>query len=260
LRRGAILTATAVAVAGCGGGSDESSTAPPPKPKESIHAFAGRLATAVEAGRRGDCRDLKALSRGGTMQLNCDPRARRAFAGFRVTGAATYGSGGIVEFVDAETQHPRLPEGVTVSPRGARGVYTVALDPRGRWAFTGPVSPLLPGPTIGTRAASRTAPAAAVRRFAFAVRRSDCARFYGVTFTPGLDQQRACATVLGRYAALSKELRDGPRPRILPLGGNGTFTFFGLRTGDRYRTVVVLRAGTPGQQPYLVMAAFRGPS
>jgi hypothetical protein len=255
VRRGAALAIGAAALAGCGGGSSEGGQ---PQPEESIHAFAGRLASAIEAGRRGDCRQLRELSGTGAMQLNCDSRAKRAFAGFRVTGAARYGSGGVVEFVDAETKDPRLPPGTTVSARGARGVYTVAVDPRGRWAFTGPVSPLLPGPTIGTRpagAAARTA----VSRFLAAVERSDCARFYRVTFTPGLDQQRACATVLGDYAPLAKQLEDGPDPRVLTLGGNGTFTFFGLRTGDRYRTLVVLRTAAAGVQPYLVMAAFRGP-
>jgi hypothetical protein len=244
LRRGAILAAVA-ALAGCGGGSEESSA---PPPKESIHAFAGRLASAVEAGRQGKCDELKALSRTGAMQLNCSGRARKAFAGFRVTAAARYGSGGIVEFVDAETEAPK------------RGVYTVALDPRGRWAFTGPVSPLLPGPTIGTKPGSLVGPRRAVREFVVAVKRSDCALFYRVTFTPGLGRQQACATILGDYAPLAKQLKDGPDPRVLRLGGTGTFTFFGLRTGDEYRTVVVLKTAPSEAQPYLVMRAFRGPS
>ncbi|MFL5781889.1 MAG: hypothetical protein ACJ760_11295 [Thermoleophilaceae bacterium] len=257
MRRGALLAVTAAVVTGCGGGSDQSSSAPPPEPGESIHAFAGRLASAIEAGQRGQCGQLRELSRGGAMRLNCDAPARRAFAGFKVTGAQRYGSGGAIEFVDSETKDPKLPPGTVVSPRGARGVYTVAVGPRGRWAFTGPVSPLLPGPTIGTRPGSAAAARAAVQRFATAVRRSDCARFYKVTFTPGLDQQQACATTLGQYAPLAKQLKDGPEPRILPLGGNATFTFFGLRTGEQYRTLALIK--TPGQ-PYLVMAAFPGPS
>jgi hypothetical protein len=258
LRRGAILAATAVAVAGCGGGSDNL-TAGPPGPEESIHAFAGRFASAVEVGRQGKCDALQALSRTGAMQLNCGSRARRAFAGFRVTAAARYGTGGVVEFVDAETKAPKLAAGTTVSRAGARGVYTVALDSRGHWAFTGPVSPLLPGPTIGTRPGSRAGPARAVRQFVTAVKRSDCALFYRVTFTPGLDQSEACATTLGDYASLAKQLKDGDS-RVLPLGGNGTFTFYGLRTEGDYRTVVVLKTAGGEAQPYLVMRAFRGPS
>jgi hypothetical protein len=257
LRRGAILAAAAAVATGCGGGSDQSSSAPPPGPEESIHAFAGRLASAIEAGQRDECAQLRELSRAGGMRLNCDSRAKKAFAGFRVTGAQRYESGGVIEFEDAETKNPELPPGTVVSPRGARGVYTVALDPHGRWAFTGPVSPLLPAPTIGTRPASPAGPRAAVRRFVTAVKRSDCALFYKVTFTPGLDQQQACATVLGDYAPLAKQLKEGPDPRILPLGGNATFAFFGLRTGEQYRTLVLIK--TAGQ-PHLVMAAFPGPS
>jgi hypothetical protein len=194
------------------------------------------------------------------MQLNCDRRAKTAFAGFKVTATATYGSGGIVEFVDAETARPKLPPGATESADGARGVYTVAIDPRGRWAFTGPVAAVLPGPTIGTKGAGLAGPNKAAREFIAAVKRSDCALFYKVTFTPGLEQQEACATTLGGYAPLAKQLKDGPEPRVRPLGGNGTFTFLGLRTGDQYRTLVVLRT-TPGErQPYLVMGALKGPS
>src|SRR5919205_226673 len=48
-----IIAFAAAALAGCGG--SESSDAPAPEPDESIHAFAGRLASAIEAGRAGDC-------------------------------------------------------------------------------------------------------------------------------------------------------------------------------------------------------------
>jgi hypothetical protein len=265
LRAGAALTAVAVVLAGCGGdggGLDKTVDAgPPPEPEESISAFAGRLASAIEAGRQGDCKELKALSKSGAMQLNCDRRARKAFAGFKVTDTATYGTGGVVEFVDAETKDPKLAAGVTTSAEGARGVYTVAIDPRGRWSFTGPVSPVLPGPTIGTKPASIAGPARAARDFAAAVERSDCALFYKVTLTPGLDQQKACGTILGDYAPLAKELKeqdDDAKPRAL--GGNATFTFFALRTGQQYRTLVVFKNAPGEEQPYLVMGAFKGPS
>jgi hypothetical protein len=254
LRGGAALAGVAVVLAGCGGGGGLDKTVsagPPPEPEESISAFAGRLASAVEAGRQGKCRELKALS----VQLNCNPRARRAFAGFKVTGTATYGTGGVVEFVNAET---RDPKGVTPSARGARGVYTVALDPRGRWAFTGSVLPVLPGPTIGTRPAGVAGARRAARQFVTAVRRSDCSLFYRVTFTPGQERQQACAIGLGEYAPLAQQLRDHSDASPRPLGGNAVFAFFGLWTGDQYRTVVVFRSAP--SEPYLVMGALKGPS
>ena len=252
MRGGAVLAAlaVAVAVAACGdddvdgGGLDKTvSAGPPPEPEESISAFAGRLASAVEAGRQGKCRELKALS----VQLNCNSRARKAFAGFKVTGTATYGTGGVVEFVNAETKDPK-----------ARGVYTVALDPRGRWAFTGTVLPVLPAPTVGTKPAGVAGARRAARQFVTAVRRSDCSLFYRVTFTPGQEREQACAIGLGEYAPLAQQLRDHSDASPRPLGGNAVFSFFGLRTGDQYRTIVVFRSAP--SEPYLVMGALRGPS
>jgi hypothetical protein len=84
--------------------------------------------------------------------------------------------------------------------------------------------------------------------------------FYKVTFTPGLDQKQACATTLGQYAPLARQLKDHTDAKPRRLGGNGTFTFYGLRTGGRYRTVVVLKTAPSEAQPYLVMRAFSGPS
>ncbi|HKP88448.1 MAG TPA: hypothetical protein VJT75_00590 [Thermoleophilaceae bacterium] len=267
MRAGAVLAAVAfvLGLAGCGGdggGFEKTVDAgPPPEPEESISAFAGRLASAVEAGEQGNCRELQTLSRTGAMRLNCNARAKRAFAGFKVTATARYGTGGIVEFEDAETKRPELPGGQRPSPEGARGVYTVAVDRRGRFAFTGPISPILPGPTIGTSARDTAGPARAVRHFLEAVKRSDCAGFYAVTFTPGLEREEACASKLGAYAPLAEQLEEGDvEPKLERLGGTADFTFFGLRTGDGYRTVVVLRTAPGEPQPYLVMGTLKGPS
>jgi hypothetical protein len=263
LTRGAVLlTAAAAALAGCGGGSSDSgSHAPPPKPKESIHAFAGRLSSAIEAGRQGSCGELRELSKTSAMRLNCNARARRAFAGFRVTAAAAYGTGGIVEFIDAETKYPQLAPGQKPSRAGVRGIYTVALDPDGKYAFTGPVSPILPGPTIGTRAASAAGADAVARQFVDAVRRRDCALFYRVALTPGKLQAAACAGTLRRdYAAVTGALKKHPEARAVRQGGTADLTFYGLRTGGDYRTLVILKNAPGERQPYLAMGTLKGPS
>ena len=263
MTRGAFAAvAAAAAIGGCGGGSEESeSDAPPPKPKESISAFAGRLASAIEAGEQGKCASLRALSEKGGLQLPCGDEARTAFRGFKVTATATYGTGGVVEFVGAETEDPELPPGVEESEDGARGIYTVAVDPSGHYAFTGPFAPILPGPTVGTRAASFAGADAAAREFVDAVRRRDCRNFYRVTLTPGLEQEAACSRTLGGdYAPLTKQLRKHEKATVVRSGGTAHVAFYGLRTGDEYRTLVVLRNAPGEEQPYLVMGAFRGPS
>ena len=193
--------------------------------------------------------------------MPCGRAMRAPFAGFKVTDTATFGTGGLVEFEDSETRHAKLPAGLEPSPSGPRGIYTVAIDPGGRYAFTGPISPILPGPTIGTRPASFAGPDRAAHQFLLALRRTECGLFYRVTLTPGLGRSAACARGLGhQYAPLAKQLKDDAGAKPVRFGGTRDLTFYGLRTGGQYRTLIVLK-NLPGQaQPYLVMGAFRGPS
>jgi hypothetical protein len=195
------------------------------------------------------------------MTLPCGGDAQAAFKGFKVTGTATYGTGAIVEFVDAETKDPKLPPGTTEAKEGARGIYTVAIDPAGRYGFTGPISPILPGPTIGTRATSFAGADSAASEFVDAVRRRDCRNFYRVTLTPDLEPAAACSTTLARdYAPLTKQLKEHEDAKPVRAGGTHDLTFYGLRTGAEYRTLVVLTNAPGERQPYLVMGTFKGPS
>ena len=265
MSRGAALAVAAAAllVAGCGGGSsDEDATGgPPPKPKESIQAFAGRLATAVEADRAGNCKAIEELTARGAKPIPCGGRTKQLFEGFDVTGSVAFGSGGIVEFDDAEVQQADLPPGTTRAKEGARGVYPVALDAKGNWTLAAAFTPILPAPTVGRRPASFAGFDRAARQFVDSVRRKDCALFYTVTLTPGLKLDAACSSELnGTYAPLTAQLKKHEDARPVRLGGTDQLAFYALRTGGEYRTLAVMRNAPREQQPYLALGTLRGPS
>jgi hypothetical protein len=113
VRRLLLLPLLVAAVAsGCGGDSDDKPKTP--KAKETIQAFQARLSTAVAAIQQGSCETVAAFNAKAGFQLPCEAKTKKLFAGFKVTGAKTYGSGGVVEFQDAET-------------KGKTGIYTDAI-------------------------------------------------------------------------------------------------------------------------------------
>lgn len=256
----AYLLVLAAALTGCGGGSTSSSSSAPPKPKESIQQFATRLTSAVQQARAGQCGPIEKIGQASSIQLPCGGKTKQTFAGFKVTQSAAYGTGGVVEFTDAEVAKGKLPPGLKPTPQGKRGIYTVAIGPDGRYDLMGPFSPILPGPTIGTKEASPAAFDTVARQFVQSVRTKDCALFYKVTLTPGLKRATACSTVLNNdYGALTQLLRASKSAKPVPMGGNAWFAFYGLRTGSEYRTLGVIK-NTPGQsQPYLSLGTFKGP-
>ena len=236
-------------------------TSTPPKPKESINDFTKRLSAAVAGIERGDCGPARSFNRGAGLRLPCVPEGRTALKGFRVTGAAAYGSGGIVEFTDVDVHEAKLPHRLKESPAGKRGVYVVAIGPDGRYSITGPVAPILPGPTIGHSPSTFLGFDTAAKLFVDAVRGRDCARFYEFTLTPGLGRAAACARLLtNNYGPLTQQLRRHPEAKAVRSGGTAQFAFYALRTGAPYRTLIVIRGLPGGGRRYLAMGTFTGPS
>jgi len=192
----------------------------------------------------------------------CNAKARKAYKGFKVTGTETLGTGGVVEYTDAEVKTAPQPPGVKSTPADARGLVVVAIVPSGKYSATGPVVPVLPATSIGTKAASHADQDRRAQAFVDSVRARDCVEFFKYAVTPGVrNAQEACTKILDKqYALLAKSLKANPDAKPVYEGGNDRVTVYGLRTGKEYRTLTVVK-GAPGDaEPYLVMGTTRGPA
>ena len=248
LRRLAVpLLVAAVAVAGCGG--DDDGGGKTPKAKETLQSFQARLETAVAAIGQGQCRAVEEFNSHAGLELPCDARAKKLFAGFEVTGAKTYGTGGIVEFRSPQTQ-------------GDIGVYTIAIGDDGRYHLTGgPLGPVVERSTLNEKPAREEEMDRAAQAMVDAIRANNCERFVQEVVTPqGLSKKETCEQELGEaYAPLRAELAKHKDAKPERLDGNGTFMFYALRTGDEYRTLIVTRTGPGAPKPFLGFVTFKGP-
>jgi hypothetical protein len=259
-----LMIACAALLAACGGSSkksDGSTGAPPPKPKETVAAYGSRLEAAIAAMLKGDCGPIQQLNASAGFALPCTAAARKAFKGFKVTGSAAFGTGGVVEATDAEVRHAPQPPGVTSSPQAAREAIVVAVGANGKYSATGPIAPVLPGTSIGTKPASLGDQDARAKAFLDSIRTHDCAKFFKYALTPGVKTaQEACTKILDKaYSQLATQLKAQKDAKPVRQGGNGRFTFYGLRTGKQYRTLTVLKGLPNDPEPYLVMGTFKGP-
>jgi hypothetical protein len=234
----------AAAVSGCGG--DDSDEPEVPKAKETIQSFEARLKTTVAAIQQGQCGAVAEFNAKAGYQLPCQERAKKLFAGFKVTGAKTYGSGGVIEFQDAETQ-------------GRTGVYTVAIGEDGKYQITGPVVPILEKGTLNEEPKNEDQMDDAAEEMVEAIRANDCKKFVQVVVTPPSNSQKATCDqeLIDAYGPLHQQLVANKDAKPERIEGNAGFMFYALRTGDQYRTLIVTRA-LQGR-PYRGFVTFRGP-
>lgn len=233
----------AAAIAGCGGDDEEGRE--PPKAKETIEQFQARLTATAAAIRQGRCEVVTAFNSKAGFQLPCNERARKLFADFQVTGAKTYGTGGVVEFRNAET-------------KGRLGVYTVAIGEDGRYQITGPISPIVPTSTLNAEPRDEQQMDDAAKAMVESIRDNDCDRFLqSVIVPPGLDKEQACRQELDQaYGPLRQQLTANKDAKPERLEGSAAFMFYSLWTGDEYRTLIVSRVGEAARG----FVTFRGPA
>jgi hypothetical protein len=240
--------ALALAVTACGSQSEDQSSRAP-KPSEKIGAFAARLQSALTQPGCPGLNRLNIKNESGLV-LPCpaaNPRARRAFAGFKVVGSASYGTGGVVDYTDAE------------APRG--GTYVTALGPSGRWVIL--AAPILNERTAGTKAADHKAQDRVLATFLTAIRKGDCNAFFTNAVTMSQNMALACRRELPFYANLAAGLKAAKDAKPFWLGGNGWFQFYGLITDKpkpAYRTAIVAKSGPRATRPYLVLTTNLGPA
>jgi hypothetical protein len=233
-----------LALAACGGGKDADDA---PKPRESLAKFAARVQAALTQPK---CPGLQQINADAQFILPCpstarDPRARQAFANFRVTGSREYRTGGVIDFTDAE------------APRG--GTYVVALGKDRRWVILS--APKFDQAIAKTKPRNQGDFEKALDRFLPAVEKRRCDEFFKYSFTQSQNKQVACRQELGRaYEPLRRALRASGDAEPFLLGGNREILFFGLLTdkpNEQYRTIPVIRAGQDTTTPYLVLTTSR---
>jgi hypothetical protein len=154
------------------------------------------------------------------------------------------------------------PRGVKSSPKDAREAIVVAIGTDGRYTATGPIVPVLPATSLGTKPANLGEQDARARKFLDSVRTHDCATFFKYAVTPGVkNAKEACTKILDTaYSKLAEQLKANKDAKPIREGGNGRFTVYGVRTGKDYRTLVEVK-GLPGDpEPYLIMGTTRGPA
>jgi hypothetical protein len=235
------------ALAGCGGGGDDKPKTP--KAAETIEQFQARLKTAVAGIQSGQCDTVEAFNSKAGFALPCEAKAKKLFEGFQVTGAKKYGSGGVVEFKDAE-----VPAGV--------GAYTVAVGEDGKYQITGPISPILPASSLKAEPKDADRMDEAAEEMVKAIRDNNCDRFHEWVVTPeGMAKPEACQQELTTaYGPLREELTKAKDAKPERLDGNDRFMFYALQTGDQYRTLIVSRTAAGAPKPFLGFVTFRGPA
>jgi hypothetical protein len=230
------MIACALALAACGSGSSGTSDSSPEKGSEAgkaaVRGSPPQRETIADAQRRiagalatGDCDQINALAPLGTAAASATAdhcQSLKNLANLEVAGAASYGGlGGVIDY--------RTTDGVVsaVLVRDADGLFHVAfLNPYNR------------DPSVGT-ALARPFDSAA-RRAVAALRADDCQAFLDVAYRRfgegGLPEPAACQAFDSN--GLGPILRKDRRARPVPLGGDGSYAFYGLNTSIGFFTIV----------------------
>ena len=213
-----MLAAAAAAFAGCGGNKatikvSSSASGSIPTAKEPVSGLVRRLVAVNSAIQAGNCGPVNAYNKQTGFALLCNAKAKQAYKGFKVLGTATYGTGGVIEFTDAEvekTTRQVLAPGVKPVNHRKVGIYPIAISPTGRYEVTGPASPILPGSLIGTKPTDWSGADANAVNFLKSVRDNDCSAFFKYALTPRLSKAQACKLGLHQaYGLLHNELTSG---------------------------------------------------
>ncbi len=207
------------------------------RPVESLAGFVARYEAAVAALQAGNCAAVSAFNASAGYRLTCDDATRAAYAGFRVTAYAGFGTGAVVDAVDAGA-----PKGLTAP---------LALGPHRRYVLAQP-APITRHTSTATRPSTLSPFVTGARLYVAATRARNCNLFFAHALTPhDLSQAGACARQFSVGARNVAELAADRGAALRRLGGTADFQFFALATRPgHYRTIVVGRVG-PSYAPYL---------
>jgi hypothetical protein len=256
----------AAAVAGCGESKSKIELAaapsgPVPSAKAPITELGDRLTAAMANVQVGKCGPVNAFNKRSGFQLFCNPEGKKSYAGFKVVGTEVFGTGGVLEYTDAQIAKARNltpTPGVKTIGKKHVGVFTAALLPSGRFELTGPISPILRGSVIGTKPVNAAGADVVAVTFLKSIRDKDCNAFYKYSISlSAISKKVACKQGFGTmYADLHDQLTSGKKVALFRQGGNAQFYFYGLRTGSQFRTLPVLK-NRGGTAPFLSLGTVK---
>jgi hypothetical protein len=221
-----------------------------PKGKGSPRAVTDRLVRLlVEAENKQDCKEVELVNDRSLYTLACPPRKalRESLRKFEVTGAATFGSGAVIDY-----RSGAVPDGASA---------TLFVGPKGEWGISR--FGLLYGRTVGTRDGPRRAAFdRAVDGYLRAVGARDCKLYRKHAATIDSTPKKGCEDEFRRTSAIGGAIaiNGGAQPRYL--GGNRILRFYGVtlrKPRPSYFTLSVIEAST-SPPTVVVLDAAPGPA
>jgi hypothetical protein len=245
---GALCTLVLLTAVGCGGGGDSGNA---PQASETIDQFAQRFKQASDAAVAGRCDVVRDFNRKAAITIFCGKQAKGLYDHFRVTGAESFGSGGIVDYTDAE------------APKGATAV--AALDDKGVYRLVSSLilsRPVPGGPRFSARQAGTEPDDEAARdkianRFIDAIRSKDCDTYFKLGLTPTQNKKTECRIEFDPKTKVQPQIAADPDAEPDPLGGTEAFGFYGLSSDPGHYRTIVLVPGPPGGDPKYLALTFR---
>ncbi|MGD9735263.1 MAG: hypothetical protein AB7V58_06595 [Solirubrobacterales bacterium] len=199
-----------------------------PVAKETIAQFAGRFKAAAAAAVDGRCKAVERFNALNLVYLPCGGSGGASYEHFRVTGTATFGTGGIVDFKDKQ------------APKGATAL--VGLDQSGRYGLM--YTPISGKREVGTKPKRLAASDSGVYAYIGALRGKDCDAYFRNALTFTQNKAKECHEAF--TSPVQGELAADPDATPVRFGGVADFVFYGLSTEpDGYRTIVTLPASNP---------------
>jgi hypothetical protein len=131
----------------------------------------------------------------------------------RVLGAASYGSGGVIDVTEPHAGPKGTPLSVT---------YVVAVGPGRKWAIANGYENK---PTVGTKATATTGFDASVNATVAALRSKNCPAFIKNSLT-NTNNPSECTQPFASSSA--KALSADPKATLTKLGGNQYFQFYSI--------------------------------
>lgn len=216
--------------------SDSSTNAP--AARETVKQFAARFEDAAAAAASGDCKTVDSFNALSLVMLPCGGKPGKAYANLKVTGTATFGTGGVVDFTDAEA-----PDGATL---------LIGLDQSGKY---GVMASLVSGKKeVGTKPRHLAVSDKGVKNFIRAVRTEDCDAYFEQAFTFSQNKAKECKAEFA--SSTPDEFAADPGAKPIRFGGVADFVFYGLSTKpDGYRTIVTLPGTSPSKVVVLSYSA-----
>jgi hypothetical protein len=246
-----LAVSLAAILAGCGGGGggDPRIQGNAPQPAETIDQFAQRFQEASDAAIAGKCDVVKEFNRKAAITIYCGSQAQGLYDDFKVTGTQSFGTAGIVDYMDAE------------APGGATAV--AALDDKGYFRLVSslilsrpaPGQPKLAARQVGTKATDEDVREKIVTDFIAAIRQRNCDVYFKLGLTPTRDKRSECRIEFNPKTRVQPQLAGDPAAEPEPLGGTQAFGFYGLSTdpGGHYRTIVLVPGPASGNPKYLAL-------